>query len=93
MSYTSHICLQPEVRPIVHSNLFPFADAENRCLPNLRTHALPNSRPADTGIREGHGFGDDVIACYDVVGCGACVSSYVVQARYAGGAWNAAVKK
>jgi len=34
-----------------------------------------------------------VIACYNVVGCGACVSSYVVQARYAGGAWNAAVKK
>ena len=45
-----------------------------------------NSRPADTGIHEGHGFGDDVFACYDVVGCGACAPSYVEQAaRYAGG--------
>ena len=48
-----------------------------------------NGRPADTGIYEGHSFGDDVVACYDVVGCGACAPSYVEQAaRYAGGAWD-----
>jgi hypothetical protein len=53
-----------------------------------------NGRPADTGIAHGHGFGDNVVACYDVVGCATCAPSYVDQAaRYAGGAWDKAVAK
>jgi hypothetical protein len=53
-----------------------------------------NGRPADTGIAHGHGFGDNIVACYDVVGCGTCAPSYVEQsARYAGGVWEKAAAK
>jgi hypothetical protein len=53
-----------------------------------------NGRPADTFIETGHGLGDGVAVCLDVVGCGTCNASYVGSAaRWAGGAWRRAVDK
>jgi hypothetical protein len=53
-----------------------------------------NGRPADTFIETGHGFGDHVRACYDVLGCGTCNASYVESAaRWAGGAMRRGVDK
>ena len=64
--------------------------------PTIETPGLvedSNGRPADTGVRSGHGFGAGVHACYDVVGVGTCAKSYVeAAARYTGGAWAQAVK-
>jgi len=65
--------------------------------PTIETPGLvedSNGRPADTGVRSGHGFGAGVHACYDVVGVGTCAKSYVeAAARYTGGAWGPAVKR
>ena len=45
-----------------------------------------NGRPADIGIENGHGFGPNVTACYDVVGCATNANSYVEKAgRYKDG--------
>ena len=53
-----------------------------------------NGRPADTCVESGHGLGDDIKVCYDVVGCGAATQAYVEHAaRYTGGAWQKAVEK
>ena len=83
----THVNIKAVQEPARQANLSPQLE-----VPNLVEDT--NGRPADTGIHEGHGFGDDVVACYDVVGCGACAPSYVEQAaRYAGGAWDVAVKK
>ena len=83
----THVNVKAVQEPARQAKLSPQPE-----VPNLVEDT--NGRPADTGIHEGHGFGDDVVACYDVVGCGACAPSYVEQAaRYAGGAWDVAVKK
>ena len=53
-----------------------------------------NGRPADTFIETGHGLGENVAVCLDVVGCGTCNASYVDSAaRWTGGAWRRAVDK
>jgi hypothetical protein len=48
-----------------------------------------NSRPADTGIAYGHGFGDDLHVCYDVVGVGSSVESCLSTQE--GGSFKAAI--
>jgi hypothetical protein len=53
-----------------------------------------NGRPADTCLESGHGFGDNVKVCLDVVGSGSCADNYVDNAaRWAGGAMHRAVDK
>lgn len=53
-----------------------------------------DGRPADTLIEYGHGLGDDVALCLDVMGCGTCARGYVDSAaRWAGGAWQRGVDK
>jgi hypothetical protein len=82
-----HVNLKAVQEPARQAKLAP----QNE-VPNLVEDT--NGRPADTGILEGHGFGDNVIACYDVVGCGACAPTYVEQAaRYPGGEWDGATKR
>jgi hypothetical protein len=65
--------------------------------PTLETSKLvadSNGRPADTGIRSGHGFGAGVHACYDCVGVGTCAASYVASAaRYTGGVFEPATRR
>ena len=75
-----------------------FAPARQAKLsPSTETPGLvedSNGRPADTGIKSGHGFGAAVHACYDCVGVGTCAKSYVKDAaRWTGAAWNGAVKR
>ena len=75
-NHVNHHALAPPAR---QAKLFPNSEA-----PGLVEDS--NGRPADIGIENGHEFGPNVTACYDVVGCATNAKTYVEKAgRYKDG--------